>query len=78
MKLNKIGTGVFGFGGNNLEREREKDRQTKKPRKTEEQQTLTFLPSSNEHLCFQALSLSALSTERTFKGIISSTKQYFH
>lgn len=73
IKLNKIGTGVFGFGGNNLERER----RTEKPKKTE-QETPTLLPSSNEHLCFQALSISIRSTERTFESIISSTKQYFH
>ena len=37
---------VFSFGGNNLER----DGQIEKPRETKEQQILTFLPSSNEHL----------------------------
>lgn len=77
-KFNKIGTSAFACGGNNSEIERKTDREIKRPKKTEEYQTLTVLPSSNEHLCFRALSVSVLSMERTSKSIISSTQQYFH
>lgn len=74
MKLNNISTCVFDFEGNNLETEGKTDKGAQKGRRAPD----SFLPSSNEHLCFQALSLSELRTDSTFKSIISSTKQYFH
>lgn len=45
MKLNKIGTGVFGFGGNNLETEREgqTDKEAQKDRRAADPDISSFL-----------------------------------
>lgn len=44
MKLNKIGTGVFGFGGNNLERERgQTDKEAQKDRRAADPDISSFL-----------------------------------
>ena len=52
---------MFDFGGN-------KERSTKSQRNTEGDQTFTFLLSSNEeNTFFQALSVSVLGSERTFR-----------